>query len=99
MVLGADFAISGLIGKPSPTVPYVLLLRRCRAMLKRWREYRLENAEASLHDWRGELVTAKRFGHSNGSRGVECRRVIARLERRIARLQSKLGMEVQGDGE
>lgn len=61
-------------------------------MLRRYWLWRRENVEASLADWERSLERAARFGKSRGSRGLECRRVIARLERRLTRIQKRLGI-------
>lgn len=66
-------------------------------MITRWRRYRLENVEASIVDWRDELRSAERQGKKRGSRGVECRRVLKRLERRRDRLIAKIGLEADPD--
>lgn len=60
-------------------------------MLRRWRERRLENVEAKLRDWQDELYWAQRQGANR--RELGCRRAIARLEKRIARLRGKLDLE------
>jgi hypothetical protein len=64
-------------------------------VLRPWRERRLENAEAGLADWRERRRSAMRFGRHR--RTLECSRVIERLERKVARLESKLSAE-GGDG-
>lgn len=65
--------------------------------LERWRRHRLENVEASIVDWRRELHSAERNGRGRGQRGVECRRVLKRLEVRRDRLIAKLGLEADED--
>lgn len=58
-------------------------------MLRRWRKRRLENAEANLGDARYRRLRAARFGRQR--RTLEWAREIIHLQRRVTRLQRKLG--------
>ncbi len=58
-------------------------------MLRRWRERRLALLEADLSDWRSALVVRQSYG--GGARSaLRAELMVARLERRIARLKNKL---------
>lgn len=58
-------------------------------MLRHWRERRLRLLEANLSDWHSALIVCEDFG-GMARRALRAEQMIARLERKIARLKSKV---------
>lgn len=68
------------------------------SLLALCRRHLLENVEASIVTWEQELDSAVHSGQRRAKRGLECRRVLLRLQRRRDRLVRKFGLEAGNDG-